>query len=76
MFRIVLFYALAAVAAASGPFVGSFEIVGTICYPPDTKGEDAVTITTVSSASEFQRVVMFDDEPDFLRSARVIFFSP
>ena len=60
----VLFSVLAAVAAAAGPFVGSFEIVGTICYPPDTKGEDAVTITTVSSASAYQRVVMFDDEPD------------
>jgi hypothetical protein len=61
----ILFSALAAVAAAAatGPIVGSFSVVGTICYPPDQKGEDAVTITTTSPASANQRVVMFDDEP-------------
>jgi hypothetical protein len=35
-----VFTLLVTAASASKPFVGSFEIVGTICYPPDSKGED------------------------------------
>ena len=35
-----LFTLLVTAASATKPFVGSFEIVGTICYPPDVKGED------------------------------------
>ena len=35
-----MFTLLVTAASATKPFVGSFEIVGTICYPPDVKGED------------------------------------
>jgi hypothetical protein len=47
---------LTLVSAAKKPFNGSFEVVGTLCYPPDVKGEDKVKITTVSPASPHQRV--------------------
>jgi hypothetical protein len=65
MLRLLLLPCLAAAAVATKQYKGAFEVVGTLCYPPDVKGEDKVTITTNSDANKFQRVVMYDGESIF-----------
>jgi hypothetical protein len=63
--KYLLLPCLAAAAVATKQYKGAFEVVGTLCYPPDVKGEDKVTITTNSDANKFQRVVMYDGESIF-----------
>ena len=69
MLRLLLLPCLAAAAVATKQYKGAFEVVGTLCYPPDVKGEDKVTITTNSVGGDplhkFQRVVMYDGESIF-----------
>ena len=68
MIKYLLLPCLAAAAVATKQYKGAFEVVGTLCYPPDVKGEDKVTITTNSDggdANKFQRVVMYDGESIF-----------
>tara|TARA_B100000795_G_scaffold269020_1_gene257250 strand:+ start:237 stop:869 length:633 start_codon:yes stop_codon:yes gene_type:complete len=63
-FYSTLLLSLLSATAHAGSIVGGFEVIGTICYPPDQKGEDKVVITTVSPASANQRIVMYDDQPE------------
>ena len=65
MRKLLLLSCIAAAAGATKQYKGGFEVVGTLCYPPDVKGEDKVTITTNSDEHEFQRVVMYDGESIF-----------
>ena len=43
-FYSTLLLSLLSATAHAGSIVGGFEVIGTICYPPDQKGEDKVVL--------------------------------
>ena len=51
-FYSTLLLSLLSATAHAGSIVGGFEVIGTICYPPDQKGEDLASPLTIETISK------------------------